>query len=187
MKKKPVALPHAELRRQAEARLSQHEKEKGEELSKTNADLQRLLHELQVHQIELEMQNEELLQTRMQLERMLEMYVGMYTLARVGYFTVTHEGIVISANATGLQLLGAEQNAVIGKRFDSFVSPESRITFRTFLNKILTTGQKAICEINLQKDWATRLLVHIVGASESLSEQDGVCYMIVSEITESTP
>jgi hypothetical protein len=184
MKKKPDTSANIELRRQAETRLSQFEKKTVKELPKTNADLQRLVHELQVHQIELEMQNEELIQTRMQLERTLEMYVGLYTLARVGYFTLARDSTVRSSNFMGAKLVGVELSALVGQRFDIFISPEGRITFRAFLDKLFTTGNKAVCEIFLQKDWSARMAVHIVGACDTLSGQVGVCYIIVSEITE---
>lgn len=184
MKKKPVTSPNIELRRQAEARLGQHEKKTVDELSKTNADLERLVHELNVHKIELEIQNEELIQTRMQLERSLEMYVSLYTLARVGYFTLARDSTIRTSNAMGAKLIGMELNTLIGQRFDAFISPEARLTFRAFINKLFTSSNKAVCEVSLQKDWSVRLPVHIVGACET-DNHAGVCYMIVSEITKS--
>jgi hypothetical protein len=185
-KKKPVTSPSAELRRQAEARLSQRVHETVEELRKTNADLERLVHELQVHKIELEIQNEELMQTRKQLQRTLDMYVQLYTLARVGYFTVMHDGTIRTANLTGAKLLDVELSELTGKRFDMFIFPEGRSTFRSFLNKLFTTGNKAVCEVFLQKAWSVRVPVHIVGVCD-LSGQGGVCNIIVSEITEPKP
>jgi len=187
MKKKPGASPNVELRHQAEAKLRQGEEKTAKELHKTNANLEQLVHELQVHQIELEMQNEELQQTRMQLARTLDMYVGLYTLARVGYFTLLRDSTIRTANATGAKLLGMEMTAVIGQRFDMFVAIESRVTFRAFISKLYTSKNKAVCEVFLQKDWSDRLQVHIVGACDTWNDQDGVCYMIVSEITEPKP
>lgn len=181
MKKKPVESESVDLRRQAQARLSQREKETPQAVPKTNAELQRLVHELSVHQIELEIQNEELIKTRRQLERTLEMFVGLYALARVGYFTLTHDSAIRNANTTGAQLLGVGINALTGKHFDTFISPEGRPAFRTFLNKLFVTGNKAVCEVFLQKDWSVRLPVHIVGACDTA---DGQVYIIVSKITE---
>ncbi len=86
MKKKiPTSSTATKLRRQAEALLSQ---KKVTALPATEADTRRLVHELQVHQIELEMQNEELVRARDELETLLRQYTDLYDFAPVGYFTL---------------------------------------------------------------------------------------------------
>jgi PAS domain S-box-containing protein len=181
MKKEYAALPGNELRRQAEVKLSKRKK-KITEFPRKDADIKRLVHELQVHQIELEMQNDELLQARIQLESTLNMYVELYALAPVGYFTLTYDGIIRQANVTGSKLIGLGMNELIGRRLDLFITRESRQAFHTFFNKVFTNLNKEICDIALQKnDGAVPLWVHIVGVRESSGEQ---CYVIVSEITE---
>src|ERR1051326_6321066 len=85
-----------ELRRRAEARLKKQRMDKT--APRTEADTRRLLQELQVHQIELEMQNAELLSARDQLEMALEKYTDLYDFAPVGYFSIDEQGSILEAN-----------------------------------------------------------------------------------------
>ena len=93
--KKPA---DGQLRRRAEARLGQ---EHPEQPPLEGPDAQRLLHELEVHQIELEMQNSELRRSREELEQLLEQYTDLYDFAPVGYFTLNDEGIIRAVNLAG--------------------------------------------------------------------------------------
>ena len=107
----------AELRRRAEARL--HDQRKGQRSkagdqprkgsgSKSEADGMRMLHELEVHQIELEMQNAELSHIRDEMEKVLDRYTDLYEFAPVGYFTLDNQGAVTAANLTAAGLVGLE-------------------------------------------------------------------------------
>jgi PAS domain-containing protein len=77
----------------------------------------RLTHELQVHQIELEMQNRELQETRLDLEEALALYTELYDFAPVGYLTLNSEGLISRINITGAKLLGVERASLLQKRF----------------------------------------------------------------------
>src|SRR5512140_364147 len=88
----------AELRRMAEERLGDNRKTL--HLPETVEDTQRLLHELQVHHIELEMQNEELRQARDEVDTLLEEYADLYDFAPVGYFTLDRTGTISRVNLT---------------------------------------------------------------------------------------
>jgi PAS domain-containing protein len=98
----------AELRRRAEARLPVQRKSQRSKAGhqKSAADTQRLLHELEVHQIELEMQNDELQRTRNELEVALAKYTDLYDFAPVGYFSIDESGAILEVNLTGAVLLG---------------------------------------------------------------------------------
>src|SRR4030042_803113 len=112
MKKKPATpLDAAELRSQAEAKLSERKK-KPPTLPATESDPQRLVHELEVHQIELEMQNEEMLQSRAQVEMGLRQYFDLYDSAPIGYFTLARDGAIHQVNLAGQTLLGVERRAL---------------------------------------------------------------------------
>ncbi len=185
MKNEDTPPLNAELRRQAEATVNKLRKKKTAQDPQTNADIQRLVHELQVHQIELEMQNDELLQARMQLESTLNMYVELYAFAPVGYFTLTRDGTIRHCNLTGAKLIGVGLSELTGRRFNIFISPESRPTFNTFLDTVFTSQNKEICEVALQSNKSALLWVRIIGACETSGGQAGLCYAIVSE-TETT-
>src|ERR1035437_7058343 len=141
----------AALRRQAEAKWSERKKKTGP-LPAAEADTRRLVHELEVHQIELEMQNEELAQSRADVEALLHQYTDLYDFAPVGYFTLARDGAIRQANLAGANLLGVERGKLIKRRFGVFVSVESRPAFSAFLEKVFTSGSKEACEIVLLKD-----------------------------------
>jgi diguanylate cyclase (GGDEF)-like protein/PAS domain S-box-containing protein len=172
-----------DLRSQAELKLSEREK-KAAVSPVTKADFQRLVHELQVHQIELEMQGEELAQSRAELEWTLSMYTELYAFAPVGYFTLMQDGTIRRANITGAKLLGVELSNMIKRRFGIFLSPSSRPTFNTFLEQVFISENKEVCDVNIEKDGSVPLWVHIEGIRESSLGQGEMCYAIVSDITE---
>jgi PAS domain S-box-containing protein len=102
-------------------------------LPQSPEETQRLLHELQVHQIELEMQNEELRRSREELETVLERYTGLYDFAPVGYATLDCSGMICSANFTLAKLLGIERSFLVGRNFIRFVTSEARMLFTEFI------------------------------------------------------
>ena len=170
------------LRRQAEAKLSE-QKKKAAALPAPETDTQRLIHELEVHQIELEMQNEELVQSRTQVEVGLRQYTDLYDFAPVGYFSLALDGAIHQVNMAGANLLGVEHGALIKRRFGVFVSTRSRTTFSAFLEKVFSTsGSKETCEIALQKDGPAPLWVHIEAMTED--GQCKTCRAVVVDITE---
>jgi len=97
------------------------------------ADPQRLLHELRIHQVELEMQNEELQQARGEADTACSRYADLYDLAPVGYVNLDRNGNIFLVNRAGADLLGADRTQLLGRRFVDFVAPE----WRTRLNDLL--------------------------------------------------
>jgi hypothetical protein len=114
-KDKHTSTEAAELRRRAEARL-RTAATKGAP-ARTDAETQRLVHELQVHQIELEMQNEELRESRAEVEAGLERCTELYDFAPVGYLTLGRDGAIRQVNLTGARMLGVERARLPGRRF----------------------------------------------------------------------
>src|SRR5512133_3655489 len=100
---------------------------------RTEEATQRIVHELEVHQIELEMQNAELRQARDEVETLLEKYADLYDFAPVGYFTLDCDGIIRTTNLAGASLLGIERARLLGRRFGLFVAIEARPFFSEFL------------------------------------------------------
>jgi PAS domain S-box-containing protein len=123
-----------DLRRLAEERL---EREAGlpEDLSPDQAA--RLIHELQVHQIELELQNEELRQTQAQLADSRDKYADLYDFAPVGYLTLDDAGRIVEANLTAASLLGVERSRLLDRIFPLFLVEADRRVFRQLLKSPL--------------------------------------------------
>jgi len=104
-----------------------------EETAAQPADV--LMHELLVHKVELEMQNEELRRAYAELEEARDRYAGLYEFAPVGYVTVSREGLISEINLTGSALLGIDRAKLIHRRFSMFVAPDGRDRWhRLFLN-----------------------------------------------------
>ncbi len=145
MKKgKSLSPDTSKLRRWAETRL-RVDKPKAV-LPRARADSQRIIHELQVHQIELEIQNEELQQTRSDLEKALAKFTDLYDFAPTGYFTVDSGGTIREANLTSSAMLGLERSRLIRRRLEIFISAETRPGFRAFLGNVLAGAPNQSCE-----------------------------------------
>jgi diguanylate cyclase (GGDEF)-like protein/PAS domain S-box-containing protein len=168
----------AELRRKAEARLSK-KKDKTQPLTK--ADTLRLLHELQVHQIELEMQNEELIRAWTKAEEAYRQYTNLYDLAPVGYFTLGRDGTIRQVNLAGANLLGVERDKLIKRRLGLFISVAYRPIFNNFHEKLLLGQGRETCELEFLKNkneiiWARVEATCFEGGQESRA--------VVIDITE---
>ena len=118
MKTKPdTSAAAVEIRRRAEVRLRAQPKPRAATGGLNSAtDSQRLLHELQVHQVELEMQNAELQESRNRMERLLEKFTDLYDFSPVGYFTLGITGTIHQVNLTGTHLVGVERARLVLRR-----------------------------------------------------------------------
>ncbi|HJV65343.1 MAG TPA: ATP-binding protein [Geomonas sp.] len=111
---------------------------------------QRLLHELQVHQIELEVQNEEIMVARLEAEAAVERYADFYDFAPVGYLTLDADGIIRSANLTAATMLGIERSRLTGRHLESLIS-EGRSQVRATLRNVFRLRGKEICDLKLHE------------------------------------
>jgi PAS domain S-box-containing protein len=136
-----------DLRRRAEEALSR--KKKGEPSGIPEEDVRALVHELQVHQIELEMQNEELKRANALVEETRNRYLHLYEFAPVGYLTFDENGMVLEANLTAAVQLGIERSGLIKRPFQDYIVPADRDKFRSHLNKVVTSKKRQSCEIGL--------------------------------------
>lgn len=166
------------LRRHAEERLcAKMEKLKP---SRTMEATERLLHELEVHQIELEMQNAELRHAWDEMEMSLEKYTELFDFAPVGYFTIDPSGTIIAVNISGASLLGIERALLIGRRFDLLVADKARPTFTGFFQKVFTSPAKEACEVKLQREGNSPLFVQIEGLLAPSGEE---CRVALIDVT----
>lgn len=114
-----------------------------------DTDARRLLHELEVHQIELEMQNTELRSARDELEVLLDKYTELYDFAPVGYFTLGADGTIRLANLTAATMVGIGRSNLIGRSFAMLVAPGQRTGFKAFLKQVFETETKQSGEFEL--------------------------------------
>lgn len=115
-----------------------------------------LLHELQVYQVELEMQNEELRRMQVALEESRDRYADLYELAPVGYLTLTATGLIAGINLTGAALLGEERQRLVQRRFAGFVAAGDNDRWHRLFSNVLQHGNKRSCELSMQRGDGSR-------------------------------
>jgi signal transduction histidine kinase len=169
----------ATLRQQAEDLLKKRSLENPHSLS--GADSLKFINELEVHQIELEMQNEELLQAKEQAEEAIEKYTNLYDFAPTGYFTLSNTGEIIVLNLVGAKMLGKDRSNLINSRFGFFVSNETKPVFNAFLDRAFTNNGIETCEVVLLADDNRSTYVHLSGTINGKREQ---CLLTVTDFTE---
>jgi len=139
-----------ELRRKAEEFLDQNPEEMLPE------NVRNLVEELNIHQIELEIQNQELLRIQRELEAARDKYADLYDFAPVGYITVSAEGMILEANLTITAMLGVERSLLTGKYFSRFVTEDTHDVFYFHHRKLFETKDRQTCEVKLVRKDDTR-------------------------------
>jgi len=167
-----------ELRRHAEKRLRANPVEQLP--LRTEETMQKLVHELEVHQIELEMQNTELRQARDEVEKALEKYTDLYDFAPVGYFTLDRSAVVSAVNLTGTKLLNLERTRLIGRNFVQFLSEKYRPDFTHFLDEIFADQGKKTCEVTLLNKGG---LPHLVQLEALVTVPEQSCRLAMIDIS----
>jgi len=168
------------LRHKAEEKLVATSKTAG--IPKKEADVKRLLHELQVHQIELEMQNEELRRANEIAETALRKFTLLYDFAPLGYFTLNHNGNIQDLNFTGAEILGDKRFSLLNSNFKLFVSSESMPVFNEFFWQIFKSNAKESCKIWLWHDKEKLCPVYMEGI---VIEDEQNCLLSVLDISDS--
>jgi len=175
--------PASDLRHEAERRLHTRKASPAEAVAEEDA--RALVHELQVHQIELEMQNEELQRARAAAEEASEKYGDLFDFAPVGYFLWDAEGRILEVNLAGAALLGLDRNAVLQKQFGQFVAMENRPEFLDFCKRVLTTDTRQTCEVKFLKDGQPVYALVEGIAAQDHQGQGKLCRAAVIDITAS--
>ena len=141
----------------------------------------RLLHEFQVHQIELELQNEELRKARDERDAVLEKYTDLYDFAPVGYFTLDRSGTIRSVNLTGAGIIGIDRSRLNGSFFKLLVAAEARTALAGFLEKVFASPVKEECELELLAEGNSPRFVLIKVVAAASGEE---CHVALIDITE---
>jgi len=141
-------------------------------------ETQQALHELRVHQVELEMQNEELKAARAR-------YFDLYDLAPVGYITVSEQGLVLEANLTATTLLSVSRGNLMNQLLTRFILKEDQDIYYLHRKKLLDTGKPQMCELRMVKKNGTVFWAHLSGAAARAEDGTTACRVVMSDITES--
>jgi PAS domain S-box-containing protein len=148
------------------------------------ADTQRLLQELQIHQIELEMQNQELLCSRRELETSQMRYSNLYDLAPVGYVTLSEaSSLILEVNITAATLLGVVRSDLVKNRFTSFILSEDQAIYDHHCKLLFETGAPQVCELRLIKKDASPFWVRIDATLGKETDGAPICRATMIDIT----
>ena len=131
-------------------------------------DAQQIVHELQVHQIELEMQNDELRRTQLALETARDRYLDLYDFSPASHLTLDTHGTILEANLRAGTLLGSNRKALLGQSLERFIAAEDEGTFHRHCQEVLKTGTRRTCEVHLRNKAGVSHWVHF----ESLAVHD---------------
>jgi len=148
-------------------------------------DVRSLAHELQVHQAELEIQNEELRRSQRELEESRDKYADLYDFSPVGYFTIDRKGLILEANLSGARLVNRERRLLIRQAFMLLISPEDHTGFFSHLKEVFQRPVKQTFELKLQNRgqqpmYARLESIAVPGEGGKLE----VCRVAVSDISE---
>jgi len=175
---------HSELRRQAE----ELQKKRGTiaDSPTSTADLQRIFHELSVHQIELEMQNEQLQHSYDDIQKEQRRYADLYDFAPVGYLTLTTDSTIREVNLTAAKILSVDRLRLNGVRFGNLIAQTDRPAFNCMMNKAFLSGGHEHCEVMIERSVSekpdslqrTFRLDSIIG--ENLQE----CHLTLTDVTD---
>ena len=167
------------LRLRAEEQLKLGKSEINNNMSET--DMLKLIHELKVYQIEVEMQNEELTLANETARAATEKYEKLYDFAPSGYYTLSRSGSILEMNLCGAHMLGKERSLLLNSRFGFFVKEDSRGVFADFLDEVFQGKRDVNCDLPLISTSDISLHVHLTGILSGTKEE---CRVTAVDITE---
>ncbi len=149
------------LRERAEEVLNLHP---GDTPTIATADVQELLHELHVHEVELEIQNEFLREAQVELAHACERYADLYDFAPVGYLTLEEDGAIVEANLTMAMMLHLDRKTLVAGKLTQFLTPDSQDSFYFHRRAVFSGDGKEVCEVELVRSDGQRITVQMESA-----------------------
>lgn len=143
-----------------------------------------ILHELRVHQIELELQNEELRTAQVRIEAERVRYFDLYDLAPVGYCTLSAKGLILEANLTTATLLGSARRVLIKQPISRFILKDDQDIYYLYCKKLFETGDRQECELRLVKSDGACFWAHLTATAAQAEDGAPVCRCVILDITE---
>ncbi|HEX5329228.1 sensor domain-containing diguanylate cyclase [Sulfuricurvum sp.] len=150
----------------------------------SSAEIKKMVHELHLHQIELELQNEELQRVQRELEEERKRYFDLYEFAPIGYCTLNEHGVIVQTNLTAALMLDHHQSALLQQSFSTFIIHEDQDIYYLYSKQLLQSGSNPICELRMFKSdqtlfW-TNLTTTIVRDSNNIPQWR----VVISDISE---
>jgi diguanylate cyclase (GGDEF)-like protein/PAS domain S-box-containing protein len=171
------------LRQQAEERIASETLENIKALSPE--EMQRTLHELRVHQIELEMQNEELRRMQVELDASRAHYFDLYDLAPVGYCTISEQGLILQANLTATTLLGVARGVHTTQPiFSRFILKEDQDLYYQLRKLIMETGEPQSCELRMKDKFGSIFWAHLSATAAKDADDVPVLRAVLNDVTQ---
>ncbi len=174
-----------QLRRRAEGIARERTAESPDALAALSPEeAWRTVHELRVHQAELELQNEELRRAQLELEAARERYFELYDLAPVGYCTLSERGLILEANLAAATLLSVARSTLVRQPISRFILPQDQDTYYRHRKQLLDSGATQACELRMTRKDGTTSWVRLQSSAARDADGAPVCRVVISDITE---
>lgn len=170
----------ASLRDRAEEQLQRNLDSERSKADQSEADMMKLVHELEVYKVELEIQNDELKRASEKAEIATEKYTAIYDFAYTGYFTLDADGHICELNHSGAKMLNMERSTLVNGNFKQFVTIDTRSEFNDFILKVFESNSRQSCDVRLIVKENTAIFVHLEAIA---SGDDDKCLVTVVNIT----
>ena len=152
-------------------------------MPQTEADTAQILHNLRVHEIELEMQNEDLRRAQVELDAVRARYFDLYDLAPVGYVTLSEHSLILEANLTAATLLGVPRGALVKQPFPRFILTEDADIYYRCRKQLFESGEPQACEVRIVPQGGANLWAHLAATAAQDDKDAPVCRMVLTDIT----
>jgi len=152
--------------------------------SRSSRELQRTLQDLRIHQIELEIQNDELRRTQVELEATRARYFDLYDLAPIGYCTLDEQGLILEANLTMATLLGMDRDTLVQRTFYHFIFEADSDIFHRHRRRLLETGVPQACDLRMVKQDGSLFWMHLESTLARVQDDLPTLRVMLSDITE---
>jgi PAS domain S-box-containing protein len=146
-------------------------------------ETRRMLHKLRVHQIELEIQNEELRRAQVELDAARARYFDLYDLAPVGYCTISEQGLILEANLTAATLWGVARNALVKQALSRFIVREDQGLYFRHQKQLFEIGAPQVYELRMLRRKGSHFMARVEAAAAQDADGRRVCRAVISDIT----
>jgi PAS domain S-box-containing protein len=149
----------------------------------SNAEVKKLVHDLELHQVELETQNEELRQAQVDLAETCNRFSNLYDFSPVGYLTLDNEGIILEANLTAAKMFGVIRQKLLGQKFGHFVARDSQGTFFLHRKEVFVRGHVHACDLLVRRDDGSLFSARLEASPFTDAAQARCCHAALMDMT----